>query len=140
MLIGPGAVQDGLGIVLVRFFLRLVVWVRFLSLLGSSWGRFGALLVLFSAFLEPIFPFVGAALVFFVVSFSLLACRFSHALIFRRLLQVVVNGAHQCNLLSLCGHFGPQRVFDPFSSCGFSLFNLPMLHLEAGPADCALRD
>ena len=44
-----------------------VLWFRFafLSLLGSSWGRFGVLLVPFSAFLELIFAFVGAALVFF---------------------------------------------------------------------------
>ena len=44
MQIGPGAVQDGLGIVLVRFFFRLAVWDRFFYLLGvvlgRSWGFF----------------------------------------------------------------------------------------------------
>ena len=55
MLIGPGAVQDGLGIVLVRFFFRLVISVRFFVPLGLLLGPFGALLVPFSAFLEPIF-------------------------------------------------------------------------------------
>ena len=140
MLIDHWAVQDGLGIVLVQFFFRLVVWVRFFVplglLLGSFWGAPGAIFGLLGAN----FRFVGAALVFFVVSFSLLACRFSHTLIFRCLVQVVVNGARQCNLLSLCGHFGPQRVLDPFSRSGFSLCKLRMLHWEAGPADCALRD
>ena len=49
MLIGPLAVQDGLGIVLVRFSCRLVVrfrfflssWARFGVVVGCSWGRFG---------------------------------------------------------------------------------------------------
>ena len=48
MLIGPWAVQDGLGIFLVRIFFRLAVWVRFFVLLGlllgSSWGAFGSVL------------------------------------------------------------------------------------------------
>ena len=48
MLIGPGAVQDGLGIVLVRFFFHLAVRVRFFVplglVLGSSWGAFGSVL------------------------------------------------------------------------------------------------
>ena len=48
MLIGPGAVQDGLGIVLVRSFFRLAVWVRFFEplrlLLGPSWGALGPVL------------------------------------------------------------------------------------------------
>ena len=73
MLIGPWAVQDGLGIDLVRFFFRLVVWVRFFDLLklllgwfwaasgavlaifGPSWHRFGALLGSFSASLGSMF-------------------------------------------------------------------------------------
>ena len=46
MLIGPGAVQDCLGIDLVRLFFRLAVWVRFFGclglLLGSFWGAPGA--------------------------------------------------------------------------------------------------
>ena len=45
MLIGPWAVQDGLGIVLVRFFFRLAVWDRFFDplklLLGSFWQALG---------------------------------------------------------------------------------------------------
>ena len=40
MLIGPWAVYDGLGIVLVRSFFRLAVWVRFFDPLGVVWGRF----------------------------------------------------------------------------------------------------
>ena len=48
MLIGPGGVQDGLGIVLVRSFLRLAVWDRFVGppgrVLGSFWGVFGLVL------------------------------------------------------------------------------------------------
>ena len=38
MLIGPWAVQEGLGIVLVRFFFHLAVWVRFFHLLGLLLG------------------------------------------------------------------------------------------------------
>ena len=67
--IGPWAVQDGLGIVLVRFFFRLAVRVRFLNplelLLGSfrgasglilghlglSWARFGSSWALLGSFL-----------------------------------------------------------------------------------------
>ena len=63
--IGTWAVQDGLGIVLVRSFFRLAVWDRFfeplgcllesfsgalgviLGHLGSSWGRFWALRMAF---------------------------------------------------------------------------------------------
>ena len=40
MLIGPGAVQDGLGIVLVRSFFRLVVRDRFFGRLGLLLGSF----------------------------------------------------------------------------------------------------
>ena len=54
MLIGPGAVQDGLGIVFVRSFFRLVVRDRFFGrlglLLGSFLGAPWVVLVLFSAF------------------------------------------------------------------------------------------
>ena len=46
--ISLGAVQDGLGIVLVWSFFRLAVWVRFFGplgrLLGSSWVAFGLVL------------------------------------------------------------------------------------------------
>ncbi len=54
MLIGPWGVQDGLGIVLVRFVGRLVVRVRFFGslgpLLGSFWGAPGVVLALLGAF------------------------------------------------------------------------------------------
>ena len=43
MQIGPGGVQDGLGIVLDQSFFRLAVWVRFFGPLGRSWGRLGSL-------------------------------------------------------------------------------------------------
>ena len=45
MLIGPWGVQDGLGIVLVRFFFRLAIRDHFFGPLGclleSFWGVFG---------------------------------------------------------------------------------------------------
>ena len=48
MLIGPWAVQDGLGIVLVRFFFRLAFRDRFFEPLGcflaSFWVIFGLVL------------------------------------------------------------------------------------------------
>ena len=48
MLIGPGAVQDGLGIVLVRSFFRLAIRDHFFGPLGclleSFWGVFGLVL------------------------------------------------------------------------------------------------
>ena len=48
MVIGPGAVQDGLGIVLVRSFFRLALRDRFFQpigcLLESFWGAFGIVL------------------------------------------------------------------------------------------------
>ena len=53
MLIGPGGVQDGLGIDLARFSCRLVVRDRFFCplglLLGSFVGAPGVVLVLFGA-------------------------------------------------------------------------------------------
>ena len=53
MLIGPGAVQDGPKIVLVRSFFRLVVRDRFFGRLGLLFGSFlgapGVVLVLFGA-------------------------------------------------------------------------------------------
>ena len=46
--IGPGGIQGGVGIVLVRSFFRLAVWVRFFGplgrLLGSSWVALGLVL------------------------------------------------------------------------------------------------
>ena len=48
MQIGLWAVQDGLGIVLVRSFFRLAVWDRFFDPLGlnlgSFWETFGVVL------------------------------------------------------------------------------------------------
>ena len=80
MLIGPGAVQDGLGIDLVRFFFRLVVWVRFFDplelLLGLSWAASGPVLGhlgLVFGLLGADFWFVSAVL----VSFSIFVCRCS---------------------------------------------------------------
>ena len=58
--IGPGAVQDGLGIVLVRSFFRLVVRDRFFGRLGLLLGSFlaapGVVLVLFRHFNSSIQP------------------------------------------------------------------------------------
>ena len=69
MLIGPGAVQDGLGIVLARSFFRLATRARFfdppgclletfwgasglvLGHLGLSWARFGSSWALLGSFL-----------------------------------------------------------------------------------------
>ena len=60
MLIGPGAVQDGPKIVLVRSFFRLVVRDRFFGrlglLLGSFLGAPGVVLVLFRHFNSSIQP------------------------------------------------------------------------------------
>ena len=58
MLIGPWAVQDGLGIVLVRSFFRLAVWVRFFGplglVLGSFWGALGVVLEPLGVIFEPL--------------------------------------------------------------------------------------
>ena len=69
MLIGPWAVQDGLGIILLWFFFRLAVWGRVfhplglllgsfwvasglvLGHLGLSWARFGSSWALLGSFL-----------------------------------------------------------------------------------------
>ena len=60
VLIGPGGVQDGLEIVLVRFSCRLVVRDRFFGrlglLLGSFLGAPGVVLVLFRHFNSSIQP------------------------------------------------------------------------------------
>ena len=68
MLIGPWAVQDGLGIDLVRSFFRLVVWVRFLDplglLLGSLWAASGSVLGLFG----PSWHHLGALMGSFLAS------------------------------------------------------------------------
>ena len=65
MLIGPWVVQDGLGIVLVRFFFRLAVWDRFFvplkPLLARFWCAPGAIFGL----LEANFRFLGAVLMSF---------------------------------------------------------------------------
>ena len=55
----PWRIQDGLGIVLVRSFFRLAVWVRFFitlrPLLGSFWVAFG----LFLGHLGSLGPVLG---------------------------------------------------------------------------------
>ena len=55
MLIGPGAVQDGLGIVLVRSFFRLAIRDHFFwpleCLLESFWSHFWPSLELLASFL-----------------------------------------------------------------------------------------
>ena len=74
VVIGPGAVQDGLGIVLVRSFFRLAIrdrflepigclldsfWVAFgfvLGHLGLSWARFRSSWALLGSFLESYNP------------------------------------------------------------------------------------
>ena len=66
------ALQDGLGIDLVRFFFRLVVRDAFFTFLSSSWGRFGPLLGFFAP-LRPSWHHLGALL----GSFSLLLAPFS---------------------------------------------------------------
>ena len=56
VLIGPWAVQDGLGIDLVWSFFRLAVWDRFFGplglLLGSFWGLLGSFWSLWGSFLS----------------------------------------------------------------------------------------
>ena len=58
MLIGWWAVQDGLGIVLVRSFFRLAVWIRFFGplglVLGSFWGAPGVVLEPLGIIFEPL--------------------------------------------------------------------------------------
>ena len=54
--IGRSAVQDGLGIVLVRSFFRLADWVRFFGslglVLGSFWEALGGVLGIWGSFLS----------------------------------------------------------------------------------------
>ena len=68
MVIDPLAVQDGLGIVLIRFFFRLAVWVRFFDplglLLGSFWAASGSVLGLFG----PSWHHLGALMRSFLAS------------------------------------------------------------------------
>ena len=56
--IGRCAVQDGLGIVLVRSFFRLAVWIRFFGplglVLGSFWGALGVVLEPLGVIFEPL--------------------------------------------------------------------------------------
>ena len=77
---GPWAVQDGLGVVLVRSFFRLAVWVPFfgplvlllvpswgapgpfLARLGVSWARFGVLPEAFGSQLLSYLLFLLSAL------------------------------------------------------------------------------
>ena len=134
-----GRSQDGLGVVLVRFLVRLAVWDRFCALFSPSWDHFWPLVVLFTAFLGQIFnswvpfwclfltfgldvrlPLVHLLLIDF--RFSICRCRLS-------LFQ-----------LGLFWELWHPSFFCRFSICGFSLFDVSMLHLGPGPADCALRD
>ena len=59
VLIGPGAVQDGLGIVLVRSFFVLRFGIAFWSPSGASWTRFGAPLASFWVILGSLGPVLG---------------------------------------------------------------------------------
>ena len=52
MQIGPGGVQDGLGIVLVQSFFRLAVWLRFFVALGCLLVPFGGALGVVWSLLE----------------------------------------------------------------------------------------
>ena len=111
---GPGGVQDGLRAVLERFFFRLAVFVRFLALLDSFWGRFWVLLGSFWCFFELL---------------KVLESSFR-----RRFLVFLVS---LCSLL-----FRPRvRRFVLVNSSTHLLINpWPFGTFQPGPADCALRD
>ena len=119
-----GSSLDGLGVVLVRFLVRLAVWDRFCTLFGPSWDDFWPLVVPFKAFLGPIF---GSWVPFW--------CLF---LAFR--VDVRLPLVH---VLLLDFRFSVSR-------CRLSLFHLwlfcfrsairPWCSSCPGPADCALRD
>ena len=119
-----GESQDGLGVGLVRFLVRLAVWDRFCTLFGPSWDDFGPLGVPFTAFLGPIF---GSWVPFW--------CLFLAFGVDARLPLV--------HLLLLDFRFSICR-------CRLSLFHLwlfcfrsairPLCSSCPGPADCALRD
>ena len=93
MLIGWWAVQDGLGIVLVRFFFHLAVRVRFFVplglVLGSSWCAFGSVL----GHLGLFWPRFGA-LRWAFLTFQLLSCLFFFAFVAAGLAQSVSDNRH----------------------------------------------
>ena len=119
MLIGPMAVQDGLGIVLVRSFFRLAVGVRFFDLLrlllGWFWAASGAVLGLFG----PSWHHFGALLGSFSPS----------------------SGSMFDSWMSLCNLVGVDARFSIFD-VHFRLFHVQFVEAGLGPglADCALRD
>ena len=119
-----GSSLDGLGVVLVRFLVRLAFWDRFCTLFGPSWDDFWPLVVPFKAFLGPIF---GSWVPFW--------CLF---LAFR--VDVRLPLVH---VLLRDFRFSVSR-------CRLSLFHLWLFCFRSairpwcascpGPADCALRD
>ena len=119
LLIDPVAVQDGLGIVLVRSFFRLAVWVRFFDLLrlllGWFWAASGAVLGLFG----PSWHHFGALLGSFSLS----------------------SGSMFDSWMSLCNLVGVDARFSIFD-VHFRLFHVQFVEAGLGPglADCALRD
>ena len=94
MLIGPEGVQDGLGIVLVRFFFHLAVRVRFFVplglVLGSSWGAFGSVLGRLGLF----WPRFGA-LRWAFLSVYVLSCLFVFAFVAAGLGQITDITSYQ---------------------------------------------
>ena len=114
-----GEPQDGLGVVLVRFLVRLAVWDRFCTLFGPSWEHFWPLVV--PCLLEANFRFVGAVLVSlfgFGDRCSFATCPFA----FERL---------PISRLSM------SLVSLPFVVHRLSLFDLSIVLLVPGP--CGLR-
>ena len=128
----PKWIQDGLGIVLVRSFFRLAVWLRFGvafgCVLGPFWGAPGVVLDLFGRILGVLLSsFCRRFLVFiFSLCLSLLRPRFCPfvvvSLSFRRLSRAVVVLRHssrdlRCVVLmlysALQGRFGVLDVCMP---------------------------
>ena len=118
--IGPGGVQDGVGIVLVRSFFRLAVWVRFFDplrlLLGPSWGALGPVL----GCLELSWARFGA---------------------FRRTFWSLQLLSHLlCVPPALCFLLSPHGPWN-FFEFRCALFHLPVLHLNWAlrTARCAIK-
>jgi hypothetical protein len=101
-------------------------------------GPFLAGLGAISGLLGSIFRFVSAVL----VSFFLVAIRLS--LFARTNLSPLTQGCREWDASMYLPEFVRElwhpTFFGRFSICGFSLFDVSMLHLGPGPADCALRD
>ena len=116
-----GSSLDGLGVVLVRFLVRLAVWDRFCTLFGPSWDDFWPLVVPFTAFLEPILgswiPF-GCLFAGFSGRCSLATCPFAF------------------DRLSLF-HLSMSLVSFPIVVVLLSLFDSSMVLLV--PGHCGLR-